>query len=71
MRKERIKGPRTPQSASIEEITSVEKSLRILPTKRPSLKTKKKLLQSGGFLGALLTPVLSFLGGLVSQAAAQ
>ena len=39
--------------------------MRILSTKRPSLKTKKALLQKGGFIGAF---VLSFLGGVVSNA---
>ncbi len=44
-----------------------KKTLQTLSIKKPSLKNKKKLLQQGGFLGALLPPVLSFLGGLVSS----
>ena len=40
--------------------------LRTLGAKKTSLLRKKKVLrQRGGFLGALLTPVLSALGGLL------
>jgi hypothetical protein len=66
-----LKGRVPLSQRQLKKLRQWKKSLRILSTKRPSLKAKKKLLQSGGFLGALLTPVLSFLGGLVSQAAAQ
>lgn len=44
-----------------------KKCLRTLSVKHPSLKQKKKVLQKGGFLGALLAPVLSFLGGLIGN----
>jgi len=40
--------------------------LRELAKKSVAIKKKKKILQSGGFLGALLTPVLSLLGGLLN-----
>ena len=40
--------------------------IRALSTKKLSVQKKKKNLhQKGGFLGALLTPVLSALGGLL------
>ena len=39
-------------------------SLRKLALKKTPLKTKKKLVQSGGFLGALLGPIVKVLGGL-------
>ena len=55
----------------LKKLRHWKKCLRVLSTKKSSLKHKKKLLQKGGFLGALLTPVLSFLGGLVSQAVGQ
>jgi hypothetical protein len=32
--------------------------------KKTSLKKKRKILQKGGFLGALIPPILSVLGGL-------
>ena len=41
-----------------------KQSLRIL-TQRQSLARKKKILQSGGFLGSLLAPVLGVLGSLL------
>jgi len=39
--------------------------LRSLSKTKTPLKTKRKILQSGGFLGAILPPVLSVLGGLL------
>jgi len=39
--------------------------LRALSKTNTSLKTKRKILQKGGFLSALLPPVLSLLGGLL------
>jgi hypothetical protein len=39
-------------------------SLRKLVLKKTSLKAKKKIVQSGGFLGALLGPIVKVLGGL-------
>jgi hypothetical protein len=32
--------------------------------KKTPLKTKKKIAQTGGFLGALLAPIVKILGGL-------
>lgn len=39
-------------------------SLRKLTLKKTPLKTKKKIVQTGGFLGALLGPIVKILGGL-------
>jgi len=39
-------------------------SLRKLVLKKTSLKEKKKIVQRGGFLGALLGPIIKVLGGL-------
>lgn len=44
-----------------------KKKLRNLVSKKTRAAVKKKLVQSGGFLGALLTPVLSFLGSLLNR----
>jgi len=41
--------------------------LRTLSKKKTSVKTKRKILQKGGFLSALLPPVLSVLGSLLLQ----
>jgi hypothetical protein len=54
------------------ELTSEQKKqllrrkrlLRKLVLKKTSLKTKKKIAQTGGFLGALLAPIIKILGGL-------
>src|SRR6267154_2230536 len=39
-------------------------SLRKLALKKTPMKIKKKIVQSGGFLGALLGPIVKILGGL-------
>lgn len=39
-------------------------ALRRLTLKKTSLKKKAKIIQSGGFLGALLGPIVSVLGSL-------
>ena len=41
-----------------------KKSLRKLVLKKTPINTKKKIVQSGGFLGALLGPIVKILGGL-------
>jgi hypothetical protein len=40
-----------------------KQSLRKLVLKKTPVGIKKKILQKGGFLGALITPILSLLGG--------
>ena len=50
------------------KLQSHKKTLRCLSSRRKlSLVKKKKLLQKGGFLGALLGPVLGILGGLLNK----
>ena len=43
-------------------------NLRKRTTKKTSIKARKKILQRGGFLGALITPILSVLGSLFNGA---
>ena len=43
-----------------------QNNLRSLAIKRTSLKKKRQILQKGGFLAALLPPVLSLLGGALT-----
>ena len=42
--------------------------LRKLSTKKMSVKARKKILHRGGFLGALITPILIVLGSLFNGA---
>ena len=42
--------------------------LRQIALKKTSIKKKQRLIQSGGFLGALLGPIISVLGGLFNGA---
>lgn len=41
--------------------------LRLLSLKKTSQKRKRQIIQSGGFLGAILGPVVSVLGGLLGN----
>lgn len=48
------------------KLKKYKQNLRSLVNKKVSVQKKKKTLnQKGGFLGALLTPILSALGGLL------
>ena len=42
-----------------------KEKLRTLVKKKVSLKEKKRIIQTGGFLGAILAPVASILGSLL------
>ena len=41
-----------------------KQSLRKLALKKTSLKTKRKIVMKGGFLGALLGPIVTALGSI-------
>lgn len=41
--------------------------LRLLSVKKTSLRKKRQIVQKGGFLTALLPPILSLLGGALSS----
>ena len=43
-----------------------KEDLRKLIDKKISIKKKKEILQDGGFIGALLAPIVSILSGLLS-----
>jgi len=47
-----------------KRLSSKKKALREIVLKKTSLRKKKSLIQRGGFLGALLGPIISILGGL-------
>lgn len=49
----------------LQKLRRVKKNVKQLALKKTPLKQKRKILQKGGFLGALLTPVLSVLGSLI------
>ena len=44
-----------------------KKTLRELVKRKVSLTKKKNIIQRGGFLGALLGPIVSILGGLLGN----
>ncbi|MCP4500443.1 MAG: hypothetical protein GY822_10830 [Deltaproteobacteria bacterium] len=60
-----IKGnvPLTP--TQLKRLRREKNNVRALALKKTSLNKKKRILQKGGFLGALLPPVLGVLGSLL------
>jgi hypothetical protein len=59
-----LKGNVPLNSAQKQALRRRKKILHQLALKKTSQKKKKKLIQSGGFLGALLGPIVSVLGSL-------
>ena len=53
--------------AHFKKLKRYKQQLRLLADKKASVKRKKKALQTGGFLGSLLTAVLPTLAGLVGS----
>ena len=51
--------------AQKKKLARCKSSLRTLVSKKTSLKRRQAIIQKGGFLGALLGPIASFLGGLL------
>jgi len=60
-----IKGNVPLTSRQMTTLRRKKYDLRALSKRKTSLKAKRKILQKGGFLSALLPPVLSVLGGLL------
>ena len=51
----------------IETLERREKDIRKIASKKVSRKQKRAIVQKGGFLGALLGPIISVISGLLSQ----
>ena len=62
-----LKGTVPLKEAQKKRLARFKHKLRKLASKKPRRKIKKRIVQTGGFIGALLTPVLSFLGTLLSN----
>ena len=64
-----LKGNVPLKERQLKKLRREKKNLRALALKKTSLKAKRKILQKGGFIGAILPPVLtvlsSLLGGLI------
>src|SRR3989442_7666220 len=63
-----LKGNVPLNSAQRKKLSAKKNILRQLALKKTSQSKKRKLIQSGGFLGALLGPIISVLGGLFNGA---
>ena len=53
--------------AQKKQLAKYKHNLRALARKGASAKRRKTILQKGGFLGALLKPILGIVGGLLGQ----
>ena len=62
-----LKGHIPLTSNQMRQLRRHKQSVRLLAKKKTSLKRRKQLLQKGGFLGALVKPLLGVLGGLLTQ----
>jgi len=62
-----LKGHVPLTGAQKKKLRRHKRSLRLLSSKKVASKRKKRLLQTGGFIDALLTPILSLLGGLLGR----
>jgi hypothetical protein len=62
-----LKGNVPLKKSQKSKLARFKERLRKLASKKTRAKIKKRIVQSGGFIGALLTPVLSFLGTLLSS----
>jgi len=60
-----IKGNVPLNPAQLQRLRRDRSNVRVLASKKTSLKKKRRVLQKGGFLGALLPPVLGVLGSLL------
>lgn len=61
-----LKGNVPLKEPQLRKLRREKKNLRTLALKKTSLKKKRKILQKGGFLGALLTPALAILGNIIA-----
>ena len=62
-----LKGNVPLKKAQKSRLARFKHKLRKLASKKTRVKIKKRIVQSGGFIGALLTPIVSFLGSLLSN----
>ena len=60
-----LKGNVRLSAAQKKQLSRHKQNLRLLAKKSTSMKRRKRILQTGGFIGALLKPVLGVLGGLL------
>ena len=60
-----LKGNVPLSNAQMNKLRSRRQDLRALSVKKTSLTKKRKIIQKGGFLSALLAPALSVLAGLL------
>eukprot|EP00745_Piridium_sociabile_P032311 TRINITY_DN54438_c0_g1_i2.p1 TRINITY_DN54438_c0_g1~~TRINITY_DN54438_c0_g1_i2.p1 ORF type:complete len:112 (+),score=12.21 TRINITY_DN54438_c0_g1_i2:80-415(+) len=62
-----LKGHVRLTQAQKKQLCRYKQSLRALAKKTNSVKRRKQILQKGGFIGALIKPVLGVLGGLLGS----
>ena len=61
-----LKGNVPLNKPQLKKLRREKHNLRALALKKTTLKTKRRILQKGGFIGALLPPILSIIGGLLT-----
>jgi hypothetical protein len=62
-----LKGNVPLSPAQKKQLSRRKQLMRKLTLKKTSLQSKRKIVQTGGFLGAILGPIIQVLGGLFSN----
>ena len=62
-----IKGRHKVRPTQLKKLRRYKKLVRNLMKKKVSLKAKRRILQTGGFLNLILPPVLSFLTSFLNK----
>ena len=60
-----LKGNVKLSASQKKKLCRYKNNLRVLSTKKTSMKKRKHILQNGGFIGALLPPVIGVLASLL------
>ena len=66
-----LSGNVTLNDEEFKRLKKYQKHLRLLATRKTPLKQKKEIVQKGGFLPALIAPLIGLLGSVISSVIAR
>ena len=55
-------------SSQLKTVKKFNKAAKLILKRSTSIESKKRLLQKGGFIPALIAPIIGFLGSLIGNA---
>ena len=65
------RGNVTLSGKQLKSLSKFKRACKLMLHKSTSLKTRKTLLQKGGFISAIVMPILGLLGSLIGEAIAR